>query len=57
MTVTIDMLVCSLIRLSGFTPGVDINLTYTGLRSDEKFYEKKLMAEEKLKKRRMDRYT
>lgn len=48
--VKIDTLARNLIRLSGFTPGVDIDLTYTGLRSGEKLYEEKLMAEEGLRK-------
>lgn len=48
--VKIDTLARNLIRLSGFTPGVDIDLIYTGLRSGEKLYEEKLMAEEGLKK-------
>lgn len=48
--VKIDTLARNLIRLSGFTPRVDIDLTYTGLRSGEKLYEEKLMAEEGLRK-------
>lgn len=48
--VKIDTLARNLIRLSGYTPDVDIMLTYTGLRSGEKLYEEKLMAEEGLKR-------
>ena len=44
--VKIDTLARNLIRLSGYTPDVDIKLTYTGLRQGEKLYEEKLMAEE-----------
>lgn len=48
--VKIDTLARNLIRLSGYTPDVDIKLQYTGLRSGEKLFEEKLMAEEGLKK-------
>lgn len=44
--VKIDTLARNLIRLSGFNPDVDIKIEYTGLRSGEKLYEEKLMAEE-----------
>ena len=44
--VKIDTMARNLIRLSGFTPDVDIKLVYTGLRAGEKLYEEKLMAEE-----------
>lgn len=46
--VKIDALARSLIKLSGFTPGVDIKIEYTGLRPGEKLYEEKLMSEEGL---------
>ena len=48
--VKIDDLARNLIRLAGFKPDRDIKIEYTGLRSGEKLYEEKLMAEEGLKK-------
>lgn len=48
--VKIDTLARNLIKLSGYEPDVDIPIVYTGLRSGEKLYEEKLMAEEGLKK-------
>ena len=47
--VKIDTLARNLIRLSGYTPDVDIKVEYSGLRPGEKLYEEKLMAEEGLK--------
>ena len=52
--VKIATLARNLIRLSGYTPDVDIKLEFTGLRPGEKLYEEKLMAEEGLKKTKND---
>lgn len=52
--VKITTLARNLIRLSGYTPDVDIKLKFTGLRPGEKLYEEKLMAEEGLKKTKND---
>ena len=48
--VKIDTLARNLIKLSGYEPDTEIPIVYTGLRSGEKLYEEKLMAEEGLKK-------
>lgn len=46
--VKIDDLAKNLIRLSGYTLGVNIEIKYTGLRPGEKLYEELLMKEEGL---------
>ncbi len=40
----------NLIRLAGYTPGVDMEITYTGLREGEKLYEELLISEEGIQK-------
>ena len=40
----------NLIRLSGLTPNVDIDIKITGLRAGEKLYEERLMEEEGLQR-------
>ena len=44
--VKIDDLAKNLIRLSGYTLGVNMEIKYTGLRPGEKLYEELLMKEE-----------
>lgn len=48
--VKIAELAKNLIRLSGYTLGVDMNIEYTGLRPGEKLFEELLIEEEGLKK-------
>lgn len=40
----------NLVKLSGYTPGVDMEIKITGLRPGEKLYEERLMSEEGLQK-------
>jgi len=48
-------LACKLIKLSGFEPGVDIKIEFTGLRPGEKLYEELLLAEEGLQATKNDK--
>ena len=43
-------LAVNLIKLSGYTPDVDMKIEITGLRPGEKLYEERLMSEEGLEK-------
>lgn len=45
----------NIIKLSGYTPGVDIKIEVTGLRPGEKLFEELLMNEEGLKKTRHEK--
>lgn len=53
--VKISDLASDLIRLSGFEPGVDIEISYTGIRPGEKLYEELLLSEESITSTRHDR--
>lgn len=44
----------NLIRLAGYTPGVDMEIKYTGLRDGEKLYEELLISEEGIQKTEND---
>ncbi len=44
----------NLIRLAGYTPGVDMEIVYTGLREGEKLYEELLISEEGIQKTEND---
>ena len=48
--VRIDDLARNLIKLSGYTPDVDIPVVYTGLRPGEKLFEELLLNEEGMQK-------
>jgi FlaA1/EpsC-like NDP-sugar epimerase len=52
--VKIKELAENLIRLAGYTPGVDIEIKYTGLRDGEKLYEELLISEEGIRKTEND---
>ena len=50
-------LAVNLIRLSGYTPGVDIEIRCTGLRPGEKLYEERLMDEEGMERTANDKIS
>lgn len=52
--VKINELAENLIRLAGYTPGVDMEIKYTGLRDGEKLYEELLISEEGIQKTEKD---
>ncbi len=52
--VKISELAENLIRLAGYTPGVEIEIKYTGLRDGEKLYEELLISEEGIQKTEND---
>ena len=52
--VKISELAENLIRLAGYTPGVDMEIKYTGLREGEKLYEELLISEEGIQKTEKD---
>ena len=52
--VKISELAENLIRLAGYTPGVDMEIKYTGLREGEKLYEELLISEEGIQKTEND---
>ncbi len=53
--VKIDDLARNLIRLSGYTPDVNMKIVYSGLRPGEKLYEELLMSEEGMKETKNSR--
>ncbi len=48
-------LACDMIRLSGYEPNVDIDITFTGLRPGEKLFEEISLADEDVDKTRNDK--
>ena len=48
-------LACDMIRLSGYEPNVDIEITFTGLRPGEKLFEEISLADEDVDKTRNDK--